>query len=569
MPLKPKMTKSQATARDFAAGQARREKFLELLYTGKYTKMKEIWPLVPITEKTYYVWRQNYKDFAAQVDAYVRPGQVVKANTKWDQGFALFRKEFFGFDSPWFHLKIIHALESGEPGSVTLITIPPEHGKTTLLEDYINYKLALDPTFRVVVASEKQAHARKIIKRVKHRMEPEGSARSYVHRFGPFKAPPKHPTSRSQPWAADFFDVFKKGAFDDRDYSVVGLGMGSAVAGTRTDLLIPDDPQSLKSLDQTDALFETFRQDWLSRPGSKGRTVVIMTRVGEGDFAEKLMDSEILSHHIVIPAWSEEHGWLWPERYSEAEYAIMRRNVGEDAWERNYMQVARPAHTVVFTKPTIEMGRDGLRTTLHVANRLNGQGILVGLDPGFNVTGLTAASDGPKFEILASRKRVNLSGTEAIIGELEDLIHTVHLPEHPVTDVVIESMAFQQGLITDDRIIALQRIYGFRIHPHQTGNNKSDPDMGVPQMVHSLLREEITWPWADDHSRSELGALEADMYRWRPGKRGRGTKIEQDCLMSTWFIWLLWRTRHRQNRALNSEQFRSRPAPALMIGGRV
>lgn len=555
--------------KDFNAGKARREKFLKLLYTGKYATIKEILPLVPISQTGYWSWRHNYKDFAAQVDAFVRPNRVITANTKWTDGFAEYRKRFFKMDSPWFHLRIINALEESEPGSVTLITIPPEHGKTTLLEDWASMKLALDPTFRIALGAEKQQHSRKFLGRVKNRMEIDGPFKEYVRRFGPFVAPKGSAQARTQPWAADYFNVFKKGIHDERDYSMVALGMGSSIRGTRTDLLVVDDPQSMDTLDQSEKLFEKFRHDWLSRPGSKGRTVILMTRVGEGDFADLLLDSEILDHHIRIPAWTEEHGWLWPERYSEHEYSIMKRNVGPAGWELSYLQIARPAHTIVFDKPTIEKGRDPLRSILHVAERLKPGGVLVGLDPGYTVTGLTAAIDGEKeFAILSSRKRRNLPGTEAIIGELEDLIATVHLPHvHPVTDLVIESMAFQRGLLTDERIQAMQRQYGFRIHPHETGNNKRDPDLGVPQMVHSLLRGEISWPWADGVSQAEMRELEDDMYRWRPGKRGRGTKIEQDALMATWFPWLLWRNRHRMGTKVNAEQFRSRPAPALSIGG--
>jgi hypothetical protein len=84
-------------------------------------------------------------------------------------------------------------------------------------------------------------------------------------------------------------------------------------------------------------------------------------------------------------------------------------------------------------------------------------------------------------------------------------------------------------------------------------------------MVHSLLREEITWPWADEASQRELGELEADMHRWRQGRKG--TEIEQDSLMSTWFIWLLWRSRARAQRNVNPAGWKSAPAPALMGAG--
>jgi hypothetical protein len=559
-------TNGQRTEPNYQQCLERREEYLRLAETGEYHSPREVCEQLGVGVQNYYRWRKKYPNWAAQADS-----RLKGLPSPWEpgDGFAAFRQKFFGNDSPWFHLRIIDALEnSGTNGEVTLILVPPEHGKTTLLEDWVGMKLALDPTFRITIGSETVTHAQKFIGRVQNRMEPDGPAKPYVHRFGPFVTPKESKRGRRQTWNMTQMHVHQKGAFDERDYSLSGLGMTGKIRGTRTDLLIIDDPQSEETLNQSAKMFGKFRHDWLSRPGAMGSTVVIMTRVGEGDFADLLMDSDILDNLIQLPAFREDYpggGWLWPERYSEAKYDRMRRNVGEDGWDLSYMQVARPKHSIVFEKPVIESARDGMRTVLHVAERLNGQGILVGLDPGFKVTGLSAASAGPKFEILSCRKRRNLPGTEAIVAELEDLIHAVHLPEHPVTDVVIESMAFQRGLLNDPGIIQLQKVFGFRIHPHQTGTNKYDRDFGVPQMVHSLLREEITWPWADEVSRYEMRDLEDDMFRWRPNVRG--TDLEQDCLMATWFPWLLWRSRQRQFNTINTEQFRSRPAPPLMFAG--
>ncbi len=538
----------------YEAGQKRRAGFLEAIAVPG-AQVQDACDAVGVSKAAYWKWRSLYPEFAARCDS-VRTDlggdspttRAIKAGTSYRGGFAAFRKEFFDHPSPWFHLLIVDALEKAEPGEITLITIPPEHGKTTTLEDWCSMVLALDPNFRITVGSEKQIHSRKILRRIKGRMEEGGSAPDFRKRFGPFRAPRGDPRRGEQPWAADHFDVFKRGGFDERDYSMVGIGMGSAIAGTRTDLLLVDDPQSRHSLNQTDEMFQVFRQDWLSRPGSKGKTVVLMTRQGEGDFAESLMDSEILDHHIVLPAINPQTGeWLWPERYSPDEYAIMRRNVGEEAWERNYLQIARPAKTIVFDKEAIAKGRNEMRS---INDRVSeGDLVTISLDPGFGIAGIASAICGlEKLQVLDAHREYDVRGTEGNIQLIADQCSRYAGQGAQIERVIIETKAFQKALATDRGLLELQARYGFQIQPHDTGLNKHDPDLGIPQIVHALLRSEIEWPWADDaNTRPMLGMLEDDMYRWRPDVKGN--KLVQDSLMAVWFIFLHWKVYRRTGRA--------------------
>lgn len=553
----------------YEAGESRRQNFIHLIGKPGAT-IESVCAEVGVSKSAYWKWRSRYDRFASQVDAVRQDvhespatARAVSAGTKYAGGFQTFRLEFFGHGSPWFHIEIIAALEASLPGEITLITIPPEHGKTTTLEDWVCMKLALDPQFRITMGSEKQQHTRKSIKRIKTRME-EGGSVEYRRQFGPFRAPRGDPRRASQPWAADHFDVYKRGGFDERDYNMVGLGMGSAIAGSRTDFLLVDDPQSRHSLNQTEEMVQVFRQDWLSRPGSKGRTVILMTRQGEKDFANALIEAGIIDHHIVLSAWTDVQGWLWPERYTEDEYGIMRRNVGEEAWELNYLQIARPLKSIVFDWLTIARGRNEMRTINdHVEPGTN---VCLSIDPGYNVMGYAAAVLGMnQLQILDAHKEYNVKGTEGLIQHLEDGCQKYSRDGAQIEKVIIETKAWQRGLATDTRILNLQQTYGFRIVPHETGLNKYDPDLGVPQIVHSLIRGEIDWPWADDGvTRQMLGQLEADMYRWRPYKKGKD--LEQDALMAVWFLFLHWK-QYRRSGDADLSQFDFDGAASLWLPG--
>lgn len=560
----------------YHAGRAARDEFCRILREDPRLTVEQICAVVGRAVSTYEKWRQRYPEFRYEVDA-IRGADRSSMVDGWKGGFAAFRKQFFGMDSPWFHLEVVDALEHGEPGSITLILLPPEHGKSTLLTDYCCYKLALDPTFRISYGSEKQGHAIKIGNRIRNRMSMEGPAREYVVRWGPFAPTPGRISS--QPWGTQFFNVQKKAAHDDQEYSWQAIGFGAAIAGTRSDLLIVDDVQSRKSLNLSKKILEEFRQDWLSRPGSKGRTVVIGTRVGDLDFYRELMDAvdeetgrPLVDRVIVYPAIRYDHTdvdvdeagepildkngntrpkriYLWPERYTAAEYDRMRRNAGPAAWARNYQQQPRDAGTDTFDEGVIEKMNDDLHAwEMPIPNDM--MELAITLDPAigghnaFTVQGWAKT----RLIVLDTSGDWGLTSYDQIWTELENLLRLWHRrarfdgKELDVTTFVVEDKAFQKGLIREQRLLELQEEFGFAIVPHQTNDEKNDDIIGVTGMVTSARRKEIVLPAATDPvTVARIGPLRDELVKWRP--RVKGTRLKQDKVMALWFGWLQWRKR--------------------------
>ena len=266
-----------------ARGEKNRRLFLVAL-EAQPASIKAICEQLGFAYATYVSWRGRFPEFRAQVDALrgVRLDQQV-ANYRGD--FVTFRKAFFGFDTYAHMMRIIHAIEDSPAGGVTLILVPPEFGKTTLIEDFCNYKIALDPNIRITICSEGQPHARKIMRRVQARCIDPNKGGEYIARFGPFYGTGQE--KKGKLWSADFATVYKAD-HDERDYTIEARGWRSTVAGTHTDLLIVDDIQSARSFSMTDKMVEYFRQDFLTRPGKEGHTVIVGTRVGVGDFYETI-----------------------------------------------------------------------------------------------------------------------------------------------------------------------------------------------------------------------------------------------------------------------------------------
>ena len=205
-------------------GQKNREIFLEAL--AEHGTISKACSIAGVTRSAYDKWRQRIPDFAERADS-ARQSAHTSEKVSHDGNFQTFREEYFGHQSPWFHLKAIEAYENTPPGNITLILWPPEHGKTTLAEDYFCYKLATNPEFRITVGSEGQDMARKILGRIRSRMEPHGPFPRYVAKYGPFVPQNQSGRKTAQAWGADYFNVFKKSKHDERDYSRVSLGWRS------------------------------------------------------------------------------------------------------------------------------------------------------------------------------------------------------------------------------------------------------------------------------------------------------------------------------------------------------
>lgn len=564
---------------------ARREKFIELTArTG--AKARDVCPMVPIAYNSYVRWREKYPGFGSRVDEARRSYKYARAT--FDGSFISFRKCYLGMDTTWFQQEIADAIESARPGEVTLVLIPPEHGKTTLLEDWCTYKLTQDASFRITVGSETVDHGEKVVTRVRERLEEDGPTPGIPKDFGPFA--PENMRS-AQVWGARRFNVAGKRTSDERDYSMNCVGLTGRVQGTRCDLLLLDDVQDIKSIEQSNKYFEIIKQSFLSRPSMFGRTVIIGTRVGEWDVYKQIIDAELADRVIRIPAYrvSESPPWpkperkpnqddpttwapegtafLWPDKYDRDEangvaipglhrfrYAALRFRVGEQTWWRIYMQRPEAASSMTFDEATTTKMRDEHRSVIADPRPVTnvetdhvpvGQRvpvpIIITTDPAVGGgNGILAAACRPTcMEVLDCQLNYGFTKYSQIIGLVEEYCHRFSTPDSVVTMVVVEDKAFQRGLLEDDRMLEVQRRFGFRIVPNTTGKEKSHPDIGVPSMQMAMVRGEITIPWSDELSRTRMNDLLDHLHQWRPNVPG--TKLPQDMVMCLWFAYRHWR----------------------------
>jgi len=548
------IVKPAGNHRGHAQAEQRRRNIITHLRGKK--SVGEACELEGITYYTYASYRQRYPQFAAKCDE-ARALAQMGGTAGWDGSAASFVGSFFGHIPTWFQLMFISELEKTPPGNILMVLWPPEFGKTTTFEDHASRKLALDPSYRFLVASESKSIAQKILGRVMDRMDPNGPSPEYVSRFGPFMPQTGDGRAR-QAWSDVRFSVRGARKNDERDYSMLAVGAGSKnIVSTRTDHAHVDDIQSTNTIAQTNKFVNWFRQDLLSRPGETGITTVCGTRVAEGDFYETLMDDPDLDQSIMkvlrFPAIITDHDTgeeksLWPEKWPLDKLERQKKKVGAEAWDRNYMQnpgvSSRGRGT--FDKEAVEPCKNSDISLTHTPSEHSI--VYIGIDPALGGKNCIIAVEAtPDHKLIVRRiiEDIDFKTNSQIIDRLAQTIDYCSQGGAQVTDVVIEAMAFQKGLIYDENLLELRDYWGFAIRDHLTGWNKYDPDIGVPSMAESFRKQEIVLPYCDDtYTRFEIDELCRQLYAWKPGVRGN--RLRQDRVMALWFCWIMWRERWKQ-----------------------
>ena len=533
---------------------------------------------VGIGYQTYKSYRRKHRTWAAKLDV----ARQARASSKeellnWQTPVA-FIARYFHQQVTWFQLMFLEELQRTPKGNILMVLWPPEHGKTTTFENWASMRLALDPAYRFLVSSENQGIAKKINGRVMTRMDPLGPFPQYVKDYGPFVPQTGGGMNTlRQPWTDTKFRVYRAKASDERNYSMEAVGVGGSIVSARCDQLHVDDPQSTRTLNLTNKISTWFRQDALSRPAESGISSVCGTRVGEDDFFADLLDDGNLDDIMKViryPAIITDHETgeqkpLWEREGDEGpghtleSLDRMRRKVGDDIWDRNWMQnpgMSRKGKGT-FTIDMVEKCQDEFRSLEHhVGDEGQREDALVyiGLDPALGSKNCIIAcevvpdaeTESTKLLVRRIREDIGFERNEQIMSALQQTVRWCN-QTGLVTDVVIEDKNFQKGLMNDERLQEMSEEHGFQIRGHTTGWNKYDEELGVASMATSFIKGEIILPWRDDQlTRHEIGELKRQLYAWKPG--ARGSRLRQDRVMALWFVWMLWRSRRKSLEGLGS-----------------
>lgn len=467
----------------------------------------------------------------------------------------------------WLHPSM--TFERGEPDLI-LVNVPPEHAKTTTVTiNYVAFRIAMDPSIRVIIVSKTQTTAKKMLLAVKNRLT-HSQYSELIRDFAPIGGF----DADSDSWASEMIYVAGRDV-EGKDPTVQAIGIGGQIYGSRADLIIMDDCVDLKNAHQHEQQVDWIEAEVMSRISSDGALLVVGTRLAPKDLyielpnPDRFTDGEspwtVLRMPALLEAAEDPKDWvtLWPytntrERGLRADdqtadglwpkwdgprLAKKRRRVKPVTWQRVYQQ-QQVAEDTVFLPEDVKGCTNGNRNVGRIPagtpyNRplgMDGLIILAGLDPA--TTGHTAAaviglelSTHKRFVLdVRNRARMHPDEMRAMIYELTD--------KYQILEWVIEKNGFQGFLAQDREVNQYLSARGCIIRPHFTGDNKRDPDFGVAAMSGLFKR----WQSGDNlielpsaHMSEGVKALIEQLVSWAPAV---SKHQKTDTVMALWMAEL-------------------------------
>lgn len=566
------------------------------------------------TPKTYENWRAADPEFKAAVDA--ARVRIAKAEAKskdpelYSLTFAEWRKRFLNQDTYPHQQMWIDVLEGREPkvwhpsiqyrkGSDRLVIIntPPFHAKSaTVTQEYVTYKLCMNPAYRVVIISETATAAEKFLFSIKQMLTSPDFIELQLA-YGPDGG--FRPKSGDGRWGAH--QIYLSGRGEDavdkaaKDPSVQIVGVGGQIYGARADLIILDDAVSDNNVNSFEKQFDWLTRTVMSR-AKTGKILVIGTRIAGVDLYSHLLRDDVytsgkspwtyIGQPAVLGFADRTEDWLtlWPRSSRPLDEAAdeqpdengmyrawdgpalaeVRGANRPGIWALVYMQQQVDEH-MTFPPSCVWGSVDKRRKPGPL--RAGALGHPYDGDEGMRkILSVDPAGTGEAFLLHMCVDRTRRyrwvsncwTATNTKPSWYLERFKEIHA-EYGIEDLVIESNAYSSWLIHDEAVVAWARDNGIRIMSHFTQHNKTDPDFGVASMANlfgttSKVVESATGGrhgsekhngdnviWLPDPGMSPgVKALIDGLLIWVPGKRGG--KLRQDGPMALWFAELRART---------------------------
>ncbi|MCB1537981.1 MAG: phage terminase large subunit [Rhodospirillales bacterium] len=244
-----------------------------------------------------------------------------------------------GQTTPHVHFRIAHWLSHRDRAGDTRLLLMAFRscGKSTIVGLYAAWLLWRDPDLRILVLAADGTLAAKMVRNTRRIIE-------------------RHPLTahlcpdRADQWAADRFTVARRAEW--RDPSMVAFGIGANITGSRADVVICDDvevPNTCDSAEKRVNLRDRLAElSFVLVPG--GTQIYVGTphafdtiyAVAPGDGPETGAPFLAGYKDLRVPLLADDGTCAWPERFSPAAIADLRKSGGPRRFVAQMMLAAQP-----------------------------------------------------------------------------------------------------------------------------------------------------------------------------------------------------------------------------------
>lgn len=429
-----------------------------------------------------------------------------------------------GYDTPKHHRRWVDAYRKHEN---LVVLSPADHGKTTLFGLLVPLQeMVADRNVRIGYVTANGAIAESVLRTVRQTLEGE----EFQGIFGDLK--PRNPSR----WTSSEIQIERGRVL--KDATMFAGGLWSAIINRRFDVLICDDicdDENMGTLESRRKVKQRFYEVMLPCVEPGGKVVVIGTRQHADDVYADLLRNDLWVTIVEQAIRGKES--LWPERWSMEALERKRKEVGEEAFGKRYLNIANPEGRMMFPPEWVGQCLDETieicPTRSDLPARLREARIVQAVDVassgtmwGAHFAHITVAVEPPvgeefhpKLTVLTmERKRLAWPRQrELIVREAEAWGPNVLLVEsNGVQQLVLQDLAAGAG-----SHLPLQASY--------TGREKGSLDVGIPYLSSLVKAARIRIPWKGEATQRVSWMLREELEAWPKGK-------SDDLMMALWFV---------------------------------
>lgn len=384
-----------------------------------------------------------------------------------------------------------HDLIDDPSSTRTMIIAPRNHGKTTQISGRCLWTVGRNRNLRVKYVMGVDDKAKDIVDNIGDIIE--NSER--LHRVFPEMRP-----GNKKSWTKSKLFIDREKRMPDATFEADGI-LSSAVSG-RADLIVFDDIVTPRNAILNPSLQEhvkyQYANAWLPTLEDFAPILYVATPWTDTDKTSEIIKSDTGWKKWFRPAIVNGQP-IWPEKWSIDALNEKKKEVGERAFEQQYMLKVATAGERVFEREGIE---GCLRSDLYPGEGVdNDWPRYIGVDlartsGGGNYTVFfKIAVDEQKRRWVVAIERMQIRAADIAKRLVQFYYAESHKNIYPKV-VLVENNAFQQIIIEQ----LTEEDASIPVQGHYTGAKKHDLNMGVPSLATQIDNRGWVIPFAGDHS---------------------------------------------------------------------